>query len=370
MAEKTRNATRDYASLSGTPWILWEALYKRKSHRKYRRDVLPPGLAARLDEIIGLSTRVRGAREGSVRAFTGEGSVERIKTGCRKGALNKINFWVARTNPSGFLLMEVPKEDLSRDRPEVLPVASLVMEDAVLWLAEQGLGSCWLGGVNQKELSGEAGAVTGSTVPIAVPFGTPSQNTAPDFDSRGRAVLARPRKRLSSIAFLETMETPYEPGDIEADRFDAPEVQDVGGLLEQIGEGSGAPGRSDVPPGLAVEACFEAGRVAPSAGNSQPWSFIAVRDPKRLEALEQGCGTSGWELAIVVVAQASSWRSTLAERPFWMIDGPISLSHISLMAASTGSAVEVFISGFDERALAEAIRGREGNRAVGVAFMR
>ena len=38
--------------------------------------------------------------------------------------------------------------------------------------------------------------------------------------------------------------------------------------------------RPDPVPGGAVEKILEAGRHAPSAGNSQPWEFVVVRDPE------------------------------------------------------------------------------------------
>jgi|GEM_PF-539301 len=371
LADQTKNATRDYKPLSPTAWTLWDVVYGRRSYRKYVPAVLPAGSATGLDEVIALSSRVRGAPERCVKAFTEQSLVERIRVGLQKGALNKINFWVARTSPSGFLLMEVPEEDLTIDRPKALPAASLVMEDTVLWLAEKGLGSCWLGGVNQKELATIAGARAGATVPIAIPFGTPSKKVTPASGSTAGAVIARKRKQLPAVAFIESMDAPYEPpADISAEGFEASAVQDVGGLLEQMGADAGAPGGPAPLPGLLVEACFEAGRVAPSAGNSQPWSFIAVTEPERLEELEKACAPGGWRAAIVVVAQPSSWRSALAERPFWMIDGPIALSHISLMAASAGRAVRVFVNGFDEGPVADAIRAHQGNRVVGVAFMK
>lgn len=371
LADQTKTGTRDYKRLSGTAWSLWDVMYGRRSYRKYVPAVLPAGLAAGLDEVIALSTRVRGAPVRCVKAFTDPALVERIRVGLQKGALNKINFRVARTSPSGFLLMEVPEEDLTGDRPQALPAASLVMEDAVLWLAEKGLGSCWLGGVNQKELATIAGAGAGASVPIAIPFGTPSKKASTASGSTPRAVLARKRKLVSAVAFIESMDAPYEPpADIDAQGFEASAVQDIGGLLEQMIADAGAPGSPAALPGLLVEACFEAGRVAPSAGNSQPWSFIAVMEPERLEALEKACASGGWRAAIVVVAQPSSWRSALAERPFWMIDGPIALSHISLMAASASRAVRVLVNGFDEGPVAEAVRAHQGNRVVGVAFMK
>jgi len=36
-----------------------------------------------------------------------------------------------------------------------------------------------------------------------------------------------------------------------------------------------------------IKRCLEAARLAPSASNSQPWSFIVVDDPKLKEAVEQ-----------------------------------------------------------------------------------
>lgn len=369
MAGKSRLATRDYRALSGTPWGLWDTLYRRRSHREFTPGAPAPGFAEKLDELLDLSTCARGAAPKSVFAFTGDEMVDRIGSGCRKGALNKINFWVKRPGPYGFLLMEVPEYDLSRDRPETVPVASLVMEDAVLWLAEQGLGSCWLGAVNGKELSDIVGSPAGSTVPIAVPFGRPVPGATPDLDRSGLPVLARPRKSLTSVAFLESMASPYRPREFSARGFSAPPTQDVKGLLGII-HGDGKTGReAAVPLELVVEACFEAGRVAPSAGNSQPWSFIAVSDEAGMRTLEEACGTTAWEAAVVVVARASSWRSTLAERPFWMVDGPIAISHISLMVASMGMVAEVFVNGFDEKVPAGVVGAGGGNRTVGVIFL-
>ena len=369
MAEKKRSATKDYKALSSTPWDLWDPIYKRKSHRKYTPGGLPRGFDQRVDEVIGLSVRVRNAQPRSVMAFTDGATVQRIQVGCRKGAMNKINFWVGRPGPSGFLLMEVPEDDLSSGRPAFVGKASLVMEDAVLWLTEQELGTCWLGGVNQRELSVIAGSPTGSTVPIAVPFGWPAPDAATGVDKSGLPLLARPRKNMSAVAFTETLAAPYRTGEFEQHAFELPAAQDIRGALEHIDEGQGRGSKTDVPYEVVIEACLEAGRVAPSAGNSQPWSFISVRDEERLKALQEACGTDGWEMAVVVLAKESSWRSALAERPFWMMDGPIALSHISLMAASMGRAVSVLVGGFEEKAMTEAVGAEEGVRAVGVAFI-
>ena len=40
-----------------------------------------------------------------------------------------------------------------------------------------------------------------------------------------------------------------------------------------------------------IERCLEAARLAPSASNSQPWSFIVIDDPKLKEAVARKKGS-------------------------------------------------------------------------------
>lgn len=369
MAEQSRGATRDYRALSGTPWKLWDTLYTRRSHRKYLPATASDQFDLELRDAIDLSTRVRGAQEGSVRAVTEERLVQEIKSACFKGAANKINIWLLRAGPTGFLLIDILKEDMKADRPEVLPVAAMVAEDIVLFLAETGLGTCWMAGVNQKALNSIVEAGTGSTIPVAIVIGEPVKKASAGYDSLMQAAQGKRRKAMSKVAYLETMANPYDPSTIRPPKFDAPGPQDVRALLESMKSGP-ASGGGEAAPELVLDACFEAGRVAPSGGNMQPWSFIGVRDRKRLDEIQEACGIDGCEMAVVVAATSPKIQSLLVDRPFWMLDGPIALSHVSLMAASMGRSVEVSINGMDEAAVAGAVRAEPGLRIVGVAGIR
>ncbi len=53
--------------------------------------------------------------------------------------------------------------------------------------------------------------------------------------------------------------------------------------------------RPDTVPGEAIAEILEAGRWAPSAGNSQPWSFIVFSDPD-IKRQVTGCFNFGWFL--------------------------------------------------------------------------
>lgn len=69
-----------------------------------------------------------------------------------------------------------------------------------------------------------------------------------------------------------------------------------------------------VPDGIVREV-IEAGRLAPSAHNDQPWQFILVRDKAKLEGLEKYCISGRFvsevDFAVAVVTDPSSkWHET------------------------------------------------------------
>jgi len=72
--------------------------------------------------------------------------------------------------------------------------------------------------------------------------------------------------------------------------------------------------RKPVPESIVREV-IEAGRLAPSAHNDQPWQFVLVRDKAKLEGLEKYCISGRFiseaDFAVVVVTDPSSkWHET------------------------------------------------------------
>lgn len=365
-AQHTRRPTRDYRALSGSPWSLWELMFARRSCRKYVEEGLPGGLAGELDSLVSLALNVRGAPPGSVIAVTDPGVGAELRRRSYKGFANKINIWLMRAPVNAFLVIAVSESDVGSNRPVELPLASMAVEDCILWLTGRGLGTCWLGGVNSGEVKSVLGLEAGLNVPAVVCFGAPrSSSPVISLDNFMRNALSRKRKPLQAVAFTETLEQSYGVGEMQADGFSAGPVQDVAGLLEALRDGGVA---GAVPLDLAVEACLEAARIAPSAGNFQAWQFVVVRDPGRLSELAGACGGEGaaWRAAIVAVGIPARLAAGVFEKPLWMVDVPIALSHMSLMAASTGCEARVCVQGVDEGAVNSLIRADGRGRAVGV----
>jgi len=85
----------------------------------------------------------------------------------------------------------------------------------------------------------------------------------------------------------------------------------------------------EVPDALMMEV-LEAGRLAPSAHNDQPWQFILVRDKSRLNDMKKYCISGGFisqvDFAVVVVTDPSSkWHE---------IDGTRAVQNMVLTAWS------------------------------------
>ena len=98
-----------------------------------------------------------------------------------------------------------------------------------------------------------------------------------------------------------------------------------------------------------IERCLEAARLAPSASNSQPWSFIVVDDPKLKEAVaketfSQLISFNHFSLQvpvlIILISERPGFLNKVAEaikdKQFSLIDIGIAAEHFCLQATEEG----------------------------------
>lgn len=89
-----------------------------------------------------------------------------------------------------------------------------------------------------------------------------------------------------------------------------------------------------------IEKVLDAGRMAPSAVNFQPWVFIVVREPGMLNQIH-GCYSREWfktAPAVIVVCgdHAEGWHRASDGKDHTDIDVAIAVDHMSLQAAELG----------------------------------
>ncbi len=83
---------------------------------------------------------------------------------------------------------------------------------------------------------------------------------------------------------------------------------------------------------------LEAGRIAPSARNLQPWKFIVIRDETRREKLAELSGQPFLAEAPVIIAVVgtSPDRVMFCEVPADPVDCAIAIDHMTLAAVAEG----------------------------------
>lgn len=108
--------------------------------------------------------------------------------------------------------------------------------------------------------------------------------------------------------------------------------------------------RPEPVPEAAIRRILEAGRLAPSALNRQPWHFIVVRDRQRLAELADACQTGRF------VAQAA-FAVVVAVDPqnrFREIDGARAVQQMELAAWDQGVGM-CWIAGFEGARVAQLV---------------
>ena len=116
-------------------------------------------------------------------------------------------------------------------------------------------------------------------------------------------------------------------------------------------------------PREVLDRCLEAARLAPSACNSQPWSFVVVDDPDQVRVLaEAACGHAPYGMNKFAV-EASALVAVVTEKmklaarlgvQYSLVDLGIAGEHLALQAAEDGIA-SCWLGWFDERAVKQAL---------------
>lgn len=111
---------------------------------------------------------------------------------------------------------------------------------------------------------------------------------------------------------------------------------------------------------------MEAARLAPSASNTQVWRFFVVKERGLLKDISGLAKRESFRSAPVIVAAFAEpfiLGRKAREQPFFIIDVPIALSHIVLMATELGLSACVEFE-FDEKMTVDLLMPPKKYRAI------
>ena len=102
-------------------------------------------------------------------------------------------------------------------------------------------------------------------------------------------------------------------------------------------------------PEALLQKVLEAGRLAPSAANRQPWRFVVVQDAKQRQAMSEGYPRDWfWKAPVIIVVcvePAKAWVRADGKN-YADVDGAIAMDHMTLCAAAEGLGT-CWIAAFD-----------------------
>ena len=196
---------------------LYEAVFNRRSVRKYRDEKPVPEVLEKVAGIIGQAERLNRSINLQIHLITEKKKVDRILRGL-VGNLGKIGA------PCCLAITSEETEGYMEN-------AGYSLENVVLGLTAMGLGTCWNGGRTDDSLLRELlGIDPGQRHLVNIPFGD-----------------------------LQEGDGLFRLDPAEAKRLDIKEI--VQGQADDTWLG-----------------IMEAVRIAPSAANSQPWRFLVEGD--------------------------------------------------------------------------------------------
>ena len=99
--------------------------------------------------------------------------------------------------------------------------------------------------------------------------------------------------------------------------------------------------KPDPVPDDVLNRVLDAMRLAPSAGNLQPWRFVVVRDAATRERVAEASSGQQWIAHAPAIVAACGWRDRAYSKMggYWnsvAVDVTIALDHLTLAAAAEG----------------------------------
>ena len=115
--------------------------------------------------------------------------------------------------------------------------------------------------------------------------------------------------------------------------------------------------RPDPIPPEVLNDILEAGRLAPSAQNRQPWRFIVIQGEDKVKSLSVNCGLIGLsnffirQAPCVIIACADTRRSIrINAQDYYLVDTAIAFQQMMQMALAHGIG-SCWIAAFSEKKL-------------------
>jgi len=369
---QSKQLTRDYHTFCPNPLRMLDVMAARRSWRKYREGKLSAALETQLKDFIKTSSNLRGCTEKELLLITAKKQLPGMFEAAYKGFSGKINPWLRKSGTAGLLAMAIDKRARHEERPTAYAFPSMVVQDTVLWLTEKGIGTVWLAGLNGDEMAKVLGLPFDQWVPAMIVFGETGRSPSGiNLDNMMYKSISRKRKPLQEIVYRDRYGQAFDIPEILSERLQVNSSVSVTESLEYL-SGWKKKKKARSPSQLEWEILAESARISPSAANKQQWKFILIQEEtllRDLRGLLKERRTLGGIIACIGMTSLPLLERGL-ERPFWMIDLPIAISSITLMAGALDFLARVYVDEIPEQQVNSLLQLESDWRTVGLVGLR
>lgn len=187
---------------------LQKTMLGRRSYRKYRDGAVTAAQAAEVDAAARAFCERMGYRAPVIRTTVDPAEFKAIVAAAMAGAIGKTNPWLIFTKASGMIVAscDVAAAPSSGDRVVALAQAAMAMEVAILRAAEMGLGTCWMAGINSREVEKALALPEGRQVIAISTLGHPPEGVSLlSWDGVAYHMISKKRKDLSKTVFTDRL---------------------------------------------------------------------------------------------------------------------------------------------------------------------
>ncbi|MDY6935714.1 MAG: nitroreductase family protein [Spirochaetota bacterium] len=368
----TKQLTRDYNSYFKNRIHILDVMLARRSWRKYRNETIEQNIFYDIEAFMKKSIALRNCPVDDIILFTNQDRLPELFKAAYKGFIGKINPWLSKVKNGGVLILSIEKRARDEERPLSYAFASLAAEDTVLYITEKGLGSVWMAGVNATEISKLLNLPSNKWVPACILFGKTNHRIGGfNVDNIVYKSLSRKRKPLNELVYSNFYGNVFDLNEEIPTNLQNNQFLNISDTLQSLSLWKDKKTNTKTTISqLEWELLIEAARIAPSSGNSQRWKFILIDDKSLIDAISKHIDEKEQLKGIIAgLGIPGTWLEVGIERPFWMIDLPISLSHISLMAAALGFGGKVYLN-FPESTINSLLRIKSRWRTVGLVGLK
>lgn len=340
----SKNLTRDYQSFCTNRLHTLDVMVARRSWRKYEEWGIDNDILSQFLSFQKRSAQYRSCPEGDIVTITDDRLPEIFRK-AYAGVIGKINPFLPKSKAAGVMILAIDKDVKKQDRPVSFAYPAMTGEDAVLFLTEHGLGSVWLAGINGASIAEFINLPSDKWVPMMIVFGRTGHVKPGGFnwDSFTHRTVSRRRKNMSEITCLDYYGNNF---DIPSEMTQTLNFESHGSISKNLEFMSMWNKKTErrIISQIEWELLVESARIAPSASNKQPWKFVLIQDETMLEEFRKILNEKHKFSGIIAALGLSGTLYEVGfERPFWMIDVPIAISHITLMAGELNLASRVYM---------------------------